>query len=233
MQIGVTTNADDVAKAFADLRREYPQQFASAFVHLSYRMRARAKEAIETGASPKMHVNLGFRRRSGITLRMSPNRIGFGGKLCKSIKAYSAGQKFFVGWPDKLRQYGEAFQSSQTRSFSDSEARRLRARGVTQERIDRGYDRPAREVWGPLINAGGTQQYIIDVVTDYVDKANRRAARKAARRARRIAALVRSGGRVRRRTRRVAVRYTKLVRRAGRTIAKRARRISRGIGRRR
>jgi len=231
MAIGATTNADDVAGAFADLRRKFPREFASALIHVSYVLRKGAKEAVQYGKSDRLSLNLAFQPQSGITKRLSLGRLGFGGKLSRSIKAYSTKDTIFVGWPERMRMYGEAFQSAMRRPFSGREQRRLRAAGITQARIDRGYDRPAREVWGPLINARGTQRAIVDTVMQRLEKLAAAAARRAAQRGRAAARSHRAD----RRFRRAAVRYAKHVSRASRANARVVRKSSkstlRGVGR--
>ena len=226
MAIGATTNADDVAGAFADLRRKFPREFASALIHVSYVLRKGAKEAVQYGKSDRLSLNLAFQPQSGITKRLSLGRLGFGGKLSRSIKAYSTKDTIFVGWPERMRMYGEAFQSAMRRPFSGREQRRLRAAGITQARIDRGYDRPAREVWGPLINARGTQRAIVDTVMQRLEKLAAAAARRAARKVRAAARVQSARDRANRRFRRASVRYAKRVRRASRAVARVVRKSS-------
>jgi hypothetical protein len=140
--------------------------------------------------------------------------------LNSRIRAFNTDTKVTLGWPDGLRKWGDAFQSSQVGEFSDRETNRLLARGVKQSTIDRGYDRPAREVWNPMINAQGTQAYIIGIAVDRFEKATKKIEREANARRRTRARLVNSGRRTIKRTRRVVVSGARNVRQANRLVTR-------------
>lgn len=230
--IAVTVKDDSttLANAFNDLRRKYPKEVVNALKRIKNGLRKHSKEAISSGSSAALKLNFGWPRKSGISLRLRPTPA-FGGKLATSIRAFNDKRKVTLGWPEGLRMWGESFQSAQTRSFTGRERAWMKSRGVSAERLDRGYDRPAREVWNPLINGAGTQSYIIGTVVDHLDRLNKRVEREAMARRRTRARIARSARRVVKRTRRVTVSGVRNVRRAGRIVSKQTRRTIRNVRR--
>lgn len=218
--VTVQTDALTLEQAFKDLRSKFPQEVKGAVVNLKNGLRKSAKELISEGSSARLKYSAGWPRLSGITMRLRGARSGFGGVLNTRIRAVNTNTRATLGWPDRLRKWGDAFQSSQVGEFSDSEQNRLLARGVKQSTIDQGYNRPAREVWNPMINAQGTQAYIIGIAVDRFEKATKKIEREANARRRTRARLVNSGRRTIKRTRRVVVSGARNVRQANRLVTR-------------
>lgn len=224
--VTVKTDALTLEQAFKDLRARFPETVRGTVISMKNKLHKGAVELVRTGSSTRLKHNAGWPRLSGITLRMGGGKMGFGGRLNSRIRAFNTNTKVTLGWPDRLRKWGDAFQSSQVGEFSERETNRLLARGVKQSTIDRGYDRPAREVWNPMINAQGTQAYIIGIAVDRFEKATKKIEREANARRRTRARLVNSGRHTIKRTRRVVVSGARHVRQANRLVT---RSIKRGV----
>jgi len=220
--ITVQTDATTLRDAFRDLERAFPGETRNALIRMKNGLRKHSRLLVATGRSGVLKHDAGWRKKSGVSMKLRPNPL-FGGVLNKSITARNDAKSITLGWPNRLRFWADNLQSAQTQSWTAKQESYLRSKGISQPVIDRGYDRPAREVWNPMINAAGTQAYIIGTVVDQYDKLMRRAERKAAARRRSRARLVRDARRVVKRTRRVAVRGARNVRRAGRVLRKEAR----------